>query len=151
MNNCSGLVIRVKVLQFALKGWDRESPPLNKNLSYTVCFFFHSALLPFSVFCRGLSCSVDPLWGWWLLGKTFHLTLHLLLSACGWIWKTRTEKWSWTHLECMLPHSMSPSAQCFEASLLAISTILGLAVTLGVVLCKVSWLVAKKHNLKSRF
>lgn len=39
MNNCSGLVIRVKVLQFALKGWDRESPPLNKNLSYTVCFF----------------------------------------------------------------------------------------------------------------
>lgn len=48
MNNCSGLVIRVKVLQFALKGWDRERPPLNKNLSYTVCFFSFS---PSPFFC----------------------------------------------------------------------------------------------------
>lgn len=150
MNNCSGLVIRAKVLQFALKGWDRGSPPLNKNLSYTVCFFSFSPS-PFFCFLQRALLLCGPLWGWWLLGKTFHLILHLLLSACGCIWKTRTEKWSWTHLECMLPHSMSPSAQCFEASLLAISTILGLVVTLGVFLCKVSWSVAKKHNLKSRF
>lgn len=81
--------------------------------------------------------------GWtvrrWLLGQTFHLMLHLLLSACGWIWKRRVEKWSWTHLECMLP------AQHWETSPLAISTILGLVVTLWVILCKMPWSVAKKH------
>lgn len=49
-NNCSGLVIKAKVLQFVSKGWDRESPPLNK-ITELSCIVFFFLLAPSPLFC----------------------------------------------------------------------------------------------------
>lgn len=150
MNNCSGLVIRAKVLQFALKGWDRESPPLNKNLSYTVCFFSIQSF-SLSLFSAEGSlalwtlCEDGGCWG----------RLSIWYCTCSWVHvavfgKQELRNGAEPTWSACCPIAWAPLLSALRL-LRCISTILGLAVTLGVVLCKVSWSVAKKHNLKSRF